>query len=407
MLLRGAAVLAGAALHAHAFAVTPERVAGAQAAAVGHGRHGAPALVDRQQLVADAPVLDGSAPSGLYTFDMPSLGDTDPFDDLYTFDTPSLRPADPASSDQSGRLSRPETTVEGSPSQAPGPHPNQRPQWKAPHRNGEFPFSGPHLAPRWENRMLIVPDKKLAFCYIEKNACTQFNRLVNALNGMSSDDRIPFWKSNSDGHFNTYFKAGLDSISKANGWKLGIFVRDPAERFLSAWLSKCDAWEYGGMDCLGSRVTDLPESKKVEAFEKTVVELLPKYMAIWRANGTYNAHYDPQHAFCGGRHLDEYDFVGTLSGSPKFISKQVEDMLQHKMGIGESNFLMRVSRKLFPKEGRVGHASGTMNVLKKFYRNHTIYKTVLAQYAQDYRWAPYLKPGNRRERPAWAAWAAS
>jgi len=269
-----------------------------------------------------------------------------------------------------------------------------RPKWRPPPRSGVFPFEGPQPGARWENRMLIVPDRKFAFCYIEKNACTQFNRLMNALNGMSSDDAIPFWKSNSDGRFKGYFEDGLGSISKANGWKLGIFVRDPAERFLSAWLSKCDAWEYGGIDCLGPRVTGLPESKKVELFEKTVIELLPKYMARMRANGTYNAHYDPQHLFCGGRHLDEYDFVGRLSGSPKFISNQVEDMLQHQAGIGKSSEPMKFAQKLFPADTKAGHKTDTTNVLRTFYRNVTVYKTVLDLYAQDYRWAPLLQAGK-------------
>jgi len=363
MLRRGAAVLAAAALHAHAVAVNPARVP-ASSDPSGH-----PEELD------DIDLLDR-----INSFFYEQVSTTSiPFDDI-----------DPIDIDPSWRL--------------PGPISESRtPKWKAPPRPDEFPFRGPHVGTRWENRMLIVPDKKLAFCYIEKNAGTQFNRLINALNGMSSDDSIPFWKSNSEGKFKSFNAfSGLGSISKASGWKLGIFVRDPAERFLSAWLSKCDAWEYGGIDCLGPRVTDLTESKKVELFEKTVVELLPKYMAKVRANGTYNAHYDPQHLFCGGRHLDEYNFVGRLSGSPKHIAEQVEDMLQHQAGIGKSNDLMGFSRKLFPHESRAGHGSDSKTMLMRFYRNYTIYKTVVDQYAQDYRWAPGLKPGNRKLKPAWA-----
>merc|ERR1740138_356089 len=104
-----------------------------------------------------------------------------------------------------------------------------------------------------------------------------------------------------DGIYKNYFKNGLDYISQAHGWNMAIFVREPAERFLSAWLSKCDVWEHGGIDCLGPQITDMPISTKVELFEKTVVELLPEYMARSRKFGAFNAHYDPQHLFCGGR----------------------------------------------------------------------------------------------------------
>jgi len=281
------------------------------------------------------------------------------------------------------------------------PGENSSVRWAPPPRDGEFPFIGPHEGNRWqwENRLLIAPDKKFAFCYMEKNACTQFNRLMNALNGMSSEDAIPFWKSNSEGKFNKYFKRinvnGFDvsPISRANGWKLAIFVRDPAERFLSAWLSKCDAWEYGGIDCLGPRVTDLPLSQKVEEFERTVVELLPEYMKRVRDNGTYNAHYDPQHIFCGGRDLTEFNFVGDLSGSPRFIQLQVIEMLKYHAGIKESDPLMDLPRKLFPSEKTAGHGTGSSNLMKQFFRNRSIYNKVISLYAEDYRWgSSHFKP---------------
>mmetsp|Transcript_37605 Transcript_37605/g.105665 ORF Transcript_37605/g.105665 Transcript_37605/m.105665 type:complete len:355 (-) Transcript_37605:155-1219(-) len=314
---------------------------------------------------------------------------SDAFDDFYV-DEPSERML--ASGSQEGILMatglRPGVAREGRPRRSKSAE-----AWAPPTRNGFLPFAGPMPSPNWENRMLIAKKNKFAFCYIEKNACTQFNKLFNALNGYGFDphDDNPFWKSNSDSKDERIRSHFRKNISKANGWKMAIFLRDPAERFLSAWLSKCDAWEYGGIDCLGPRVTGLPESKKVELFEKTVIELLPKYMARMRANGTYNAHYDPQHLFCGGRHLDEYDFVGRLSGSPKFISSQVEDMLQHQAGIGTSSELMTFAHKLFPASTKAGHSTDTTNVLRTFYRNATVYQAVLDQYAQDYRWAPIFK----------------
>jgi hypothetical protein len=322
MLVRGAAVLATSALHAHAIAVASLKASSA----------------------------------GPFS---------EPFDDFYVFDPYDDRWSPSASPDGPADV-----------------------RWRPPPRDGEWPFIGPHEGNRrgWENRLLIVPGKKFAFCYIEKNACTQFNRLVNALNGMSSMDKIPFWKSNSEGKFKYYFKDELHPISEENGWKMAIFLREPAERFLSAWLSKCDAWEYGGIDCLGPRVTDLPESKKVELFEKTVLELLPQYMDRMRVDGSYNAHYDPQNIFCGGRRLEEYDFVGELSGSPEHIQEQVVDMLKRDAGMEESDPLMDLPRKLFPSHSTAGHGTGSTNLMSLFYRNATIYDKVKEFYAEDYRW---------------------
>jgi len=141
---------------------------------------------------------------------------------------------------------------------------------------------------------------------------------------------------------------------------------------------------------LGPQVTQLPESEKVEMFEKTVLELLPQYMATVRANGTFNAHYDPQHIFCGGRPLEEYDFVGELSGSTQHIQEQVVDMLKREAGYKESDHLMNLPRKLFPSASTAGHGTGSANLMRQFYRNSTIYNKVVEHYAEDYRWASTL-----------------
>jgi len=273
-----------------------------------------------------------------------------------------------------------------------------KPKWVPPPRDGEFPFPGPGSSPRWGNRLLIAPQMRLAFCQIEKNACTQFNRLLNGLNGIRTGAR-PFGKSNWEGKYKNYFEKGLDSISKARGWSMTVFVREPAERFLSAWLSKCDAWEYGGLDCLGPQISDLPMSKKVEAFERTVVELLPPYMARSRMSGSFNAHYDPQHTFCGGRAASEYDFVGVLEGSPAHISRQVLHMLEVHANISQADPLMALAERLFPKSDRAGHGTGATDLIRTFYRNHTILEMVMEQYAEDYEWAgPEVRAAWTRSR---------
>jgi hypothetical protein len=303
MLLRGAAVLTTAALHAHAVAAVSLRL------------------------------------SPIVPFD-------EPFDDFYV--------SDPYSSDD--RRQPPESPDADSMQIQSLWMPHNRTDW-APFRGPQ----GPNRKTRWDNRLLIEPSRKLAFCYIEKNACTQFNRLFNAMNGIVPADN-PFWKTNADSKnysIRRYFEDGADNISKATGWKMAIFLRDPAERFLSAWLSKCDAWEHGGIDCLGPQVSNMTDTEKVELFENTVLEVLPKYMKLVDFAGQFNAHYDPQHVFCSRRPLEEYEFVGKLSGSPAHIQDQVVDMLKREAGIEESDPLMDLPRKLFPALHRAGHGNGS------------------------------------------------
>jgi len=308
-----------------------------------------------------------------------------PFDDFFVDESDELSERMPASGSPEDSLMATGLRLGEAREGRPGRSRRVAKAWAPPDRNGSFPFAGPKPSLNWENRMLIAQNKKFAFCYIEKNACTQFNLLMNGLNGMPTKDRIPFWKSNSDGMYKEFLST--HNVSQADGWIMSIFVREPTERFLSAWLSKCDAWEYGGIDCLGPRVTDLTISQKVELFEKTVVELLPTYMAKSRENGGFNAHYDPQHSFCGGRQLSEYNFVGVLAGSPDNIHRQVKHMLQDHARVSPRAKIMHLSDQLFPTTSKAGHGTNTVNLMKAFYRNRTILEMVMEQFAADYDWA--------------------
>merc|ERR1740117_517024 len=153
---------------------------------------------------------------------------------------------------------------------------------------------------------------------------------MNNLTGVPKDDVS--W--NSEGYFSSSWTHLHDqsvvpeTISRENGWRLGIFVRDPAERLLSAWSSKCQAWENDGTNCLGrERVPDDLSEEAIGDFEHMVRELLPKYMAERRERGYFNAHYDPQSTFCGSKGAAAYDFVGHLSVDSGRVQGQVAHML--------------------------------------------------------------------------------
>lgn len=255
----------------------------------------------------------------------------------------------------------------------------------------KFPSPGPHPTGGWTNRLIIVPHRKFAFCYIEKNACTQFNRLVNTMNGIHNLD-LPYWKSGPENRaFKEFFRSS--EISRANGWKTAIFLRDPAERFLSAWLSKCVSWEYRGIDCLGVRVPkDQRENVtfKVEAFEKMVETWLPKYFARHGEPGAFNAHYERQSEFCGGRPLTDYDFVGNLEGGAQHVAEQVKTMLSEYAGVNaQETGVWELLDHEFPSTEHAGHSTGAESLLKRFYRNPEIYKKVVDMYKDDYAKLPF------------------
>jgi len=208
--------------------------------------------------------------------------------------------------------------------------------------------------------VLVYPAKKLAFCYIEKNACTQFNGLFNALNHKTGPGDV-WWRSIMP-------NIGVDpaTATREKGWKWAVFVRDPLVRYLSAWGSKCVQREDSGMNCLPE---GLFSSGAVSDFEGHVVASHanpgPNFL---------NPHWAPQQDFCGGLHnASGYDFVGHLSGD---VNSQVRDML--RMVDAPLDYV----DNFFPRRHIEGHRSNLNPEL--FYRNATIRRYVHDMFKEDY-----------------------
>jgi len=249
------------------------------------------------------------------------------------------------------------------------------------------PILGPRSDSNWTNRLLVWPSQKFAFCWIEKNAGTEFSILMNNLTGAAVDETV----GNSMGYFSSSWANLGDSdiipekISRANGWRLGIFVRDPAERLLSAWSSKCQAWENGGRNCLGRKQVpnDLSE-EAVNNFESMVRDLLPKYMAERRERGYFNAHYDPQSTFCGAKEATAYNFIGHLSGQSDEVHDQVADMLCSVAHVPPQHAIWSILPTIFPRQFAAGHHTDAGARMTAFYRSPDVRAAVAREYAADY-----------------------
>lgn len=240
------------------------------------------------------------------------------------------------------------------------------------------PCFGPVFESGWENRLLVLPEQKFAFCWIGKNAGTQFNFLMNSIVGKyaAHPHFVTSWFFNKSMSFN--------EINKKNGWKTAIFVRDPAERFLSAWRSKCVQWEDQGRHCLGGRAKVAPE-EAVKKFEHAVKHDLKEYMRLSDKYGHFNSHFDPQSKFCGRQSLDSYDFVGRLTGDHKNVQSQVNDMLANYANIKPSSKAWEELRRVFPTASSAGHQTGSVSAMDTFYRDPAVYKAVVHAYSADYK----------------------
>lgn len=169
------------------------------------------------------------------------------------------------------------------------------------------------------NEVLVVPSLKLVFCFIPKNACTQFNRLMNALNGIGEQwdgdicsKRDPNYRSTMYGNFTA---RDLESALNDPTWTKATFLRDPLERMVSAYISKCVRPRECG-SCMGLETSD-SEDPEIAQLADTL-----EY--------TGDAHFLPQSSLCGGLgdNIGAYDFIGHISRDSQAVAKQVANMLE-------------------------------------------------------------------------------
>jgi len=209
--------------------------------------------------------------------------------------------------------------------------------------------------------VLVYPPKKLAFCYIPKNACEQFNRLLNKLNNRTGDHGYPFGVSSLGS-----FGLTMADVSRENGWKWAVFLRNPLLRYLSAWASKCFHQEDDAAYCAHGMPS---QTGSVGDFERHVLASHSHPGAL-----AGESHWAEQQSACGGlRDASGYDFVGHLQGD---VNRQVHDMF-HMVGAPESNV-----DEYFPKDRIAGHHYSLSPY--QYYKNATIQKFVHELYARDY-----------------------
>jgi len=168
--------------------------------------------------------------------------------------------------------------------------------------------------------VLVVPELKLVFCFIPKNGCTQFNLLMNALNGIPKlgeicTDSDPNYWSTWQHMLRTTDSAVLAAKLKDPTWTKAVFLRDPLERLVSGYRSKCEPPQECGT-CMNFPDVD---NASWPSFDQFVEQL---------DHGS-NIHFDSQSSFCGGlsKTIHSYDYVGLISTDYHSVGQQVKEML--------------------------------------------------------------------------------
>ena len=97
------------------------------------------------------------------------------------------------------------------------------PPWVAQIRTNRTDAIELSLSDRWLDRFIIVPEYRLAFCYIEKVAGTSFNELFREVRGQHRSGPT-FWRNDPSAH--GLQKSDLERIVSTPEWhKAGLPTR--------------------------------------------------------------------------------------------------------------------------------------------------------------------------------------
>ena len=253
------------------------------------------------------------------------------------------------------------------------------------------------------SRFLFMPESKLIACGIEKNAIT----LLNVLAHVAMD--LPEWRTIQEFWFRL---APLSSEGDAGelalgipGWRSLVLLRDPVERFVSAFESKC-----GGKDVDGSANCD--KYFKRDRGHVTMWHAAMHLEGLKQQGGECNSsaanpHWAPQHCFCGGlaetlhlyTHVLRMDRLGGTDGQrlEAFFAGRVQSHSLHLIRtlVGNASASLRRAPQYAAGFGHVTNASAAATALDPQLR------LVLQRiYAEDYLLLNQIRGRERHESAA-------
>lgn len=239
-------------------------------------------------------------------------------------------------------------------------------------------------------RAIAIPSQKLALCFFKKSGSTAFGQLFNSVNGfVGVHSAVP-------SHLG-FLGMNWSQASHEAGWKFVVFVRDPLERYLSAFLSNCvpkDGYITGppdeGKSCFGPTLSgDVSKEEKIAFFEKRVQR---DYANGLPDDDQWQTQYRSLTKNCG---LDKFepqqlDFIGVMSGDMDLTHSRVKSMLEATTSLPNVPELVQ---QYFPVPQKPvsllqcddGHCTSAHDWLTDFYRKPEIVKAVFDLVHEDYQ----------------------
>ena len=177
------------------------------------------------------------------------------------------------------------------------------------------------------DRTVLIPKSKLMFCGIPKVGITQWLKFSRFIFGAVDYQSMPYFKADvSKFRFARLSRNRQEEVLNDPSWTKAIFLRDPAERLMSAYLDKVEnkllkekrAWQSSSSTTPPQDLYNITFQTKASVFAEWVrsLETEPAVSCQGRRGPSWcwDPHWRPQVYSCGIRELlPHFDFVGSLS----------------------------------------------------------------------------------------------
>jgi carbohydrate 4-sulfotransferase 9 len=169
-------------------------------------------------------------------------------------------------------------------------------------------------------------------------------------------------------HPNEAFKM---MTSKHENWTRAIFVREPLERLLSAYLDKGKrkGGQYVSKHCYHNH-TQQPLS-------------FPEFLHIIRSSCRHDSHWMPQTERIDAPFWSSINFLGKFDSLQKDTKTLLEN-LDAWDAYGASGWGPYHNESIFSEQTHAKHETGSSQYFQQFYNDSSVQKLALDFYHQDY-----------------------
>lgn len=218
--------------------------------------------------------------------------------------------------------------------------------------------------------LYVNPEANFAFCTIEKNACSSWAAIISKLESNNVSNNDVNWGITHE----TFTVAKANKVFQNLNSTRAVFVRDPLERFLSAFLDKCFSVGCKNIYCDRMRSEGKTKSGDQITFSQAVSWILDQDLS------ELDGHFRPQANHCElDQRIDEYNVIGLMES--RNLASTASCLLE-RAGLERLNVINgKEGSEPFwqPKTGEQ-----TVDYLMKFYTTESA-KAVYDAFAIDYQ----------------------